>query len=212
MILSMTVLLALASQGATSPGADSVLRALLAGRLSTSPESIVFESTPIVPGGMRPCDVVEEPGTNGLWTVRFCDGTVLQTRVGVTRMVPVATRRLPRGTVLSESDISVARVVDWSAHRTADLPSVSGWITRRIIHPGERLREPALAPAPAVKAGDTVLLLAGGPGFRLSITGTATADGAPGRTLAVRLGAGRVVSGTVLGPGTLALIDSTFRQ
>ncbi|MGQ0766196.1 MAG: flagellar basal body P-ring formation chaperone FlgA [Gemmatimonadota bacterium] len=209
----MTALLALALQDTTASGADSVVRALLAERLAVRPEAIVFGRAPVSPAGWQFCGLDED---RGLWTVRFCDGsgadTVLQTRVGVAKMVPVAARRLPRGTVLTESDISVARVVDWDSHRPSDPLEVKGWVTRRIIRQGERLREPALTPAPAVRAGDTVLLLAGGPGFRLSITGTATADARPGRAIAIRLGTGRVVTGTVVGPGTLALIDSTSKQ
>jgi flagella basal body P-ring formation protein FlgA len=130
----------------------------------------------------------------------------------VTVLAPVATRRHPRGTVLNESDFTVARVALGESPLSPgqSRPGV-GWVTRRVVAEGEVLREPAVAPAPAVAAGQPVLFVynAGLSGLRLSLHGVARSAAALGDRVAVRLGPKRSVAGIVAGPGLVTATDSS---
>jgi flagella basal body P-ring formation protein FlgA len=91
-----------------------------------------------------------------------------------------AARAIPRGTILSADDIMI---LGDSMPRSIPL----GWITRRLVQPGEELRPPAIARSPVVQTGAAVTL-------RVStarISGTRSAvtleAGAPGDTIRVRL-------------------------
>ena len=122
---------------------------------------------------------------------------------GVEQLAPVATRRLPRGTVLRESDISVARAVI-----RGPVPATrAGWITRRVVQPGEVLGPPAVAPAPLLSAGQTVQYIMVRQGLRLSMPGRVTAAAELGDVVSVRLGANRRVQGIVTGTGQVSAPD-----
>lgn len=111
--------------------------------------------------------------------------------------LPVATRRLPRGTVLSESDMRVARVVGRPPRALAS----PGWITQRVIAPGEVLQAPALAPAPLIKQGDMVHYIVLQNGIELDVLGKAERSANRGDEVAVRLGANRRLRGIAAEPG-----------
>ena len=122
-------------------------------------------------------------------------------------LAPVATRHLPRGTVLSESDLRVARVAVRGLH--ADLPAtISGWVTRRTIRAGEVLRPPAIARRPLVPRGSTVDVAIRVGEVEVVTRGVATRDAELDDAVAVRLGPKRTVQGRVQGPGHVLLIDS----
>src|SRR3954471_8298978 len=64
--------------------------------------------------------------------------------------IAVATRTLPRGTVLSAGDFELRdTTMRMSATRPHPTPVVAGWVPRRTITAGEILREPAVE-APSV--------------------------------------------------------------
>lgn len=118
--------------------------------------------------------------------------------------VAVAARRLARGTVLKASDfvVTISRAVADSTRVAA------GWITRRVIHQGEVLRPPAVAPAPLVRAGDNVRFVVQQPGLQMAWLGTATTSGELGAPVRVRLGPKRLLLGIVTAAGTVTASDS----
>jgi flagella basal body P-ring formation protein FlgA len=124
----------------------------------------------------------------------------------------VATRRLPRGTVLRATDLAPARVparVDAHGRAHADSCLVApGWVARRVIQPGEVLRPPAVAPAALVAAGQAVRYTFRHDGLELTLDGVAPVGGALGDTIPVRLGARRRVTGVVAGPAHVVATDS----
>jgi flagella basal body P-ring formation protein FlgA len=122
-------------------------------------------------------------------------------------LAPVATRHLPRGTVLSETDLKVARVAVRGIQ--ADLPvQVAGWVTRRTIRAGEVLRPPAIARRPLVPRGSTVDVAIRVGEVEVVTRGVAIRDAEMDDAVAVRLGPKRTVQGRVQGPGHVLLIDS----
>ena len=123
--------------------------------------------------------------------------------------VPIATRRLPRGTVLTERDMTVARVAHRSAAVSGPINVAAGWITRRVVQAGEALRAPAIGPAPLVRAGQTVEFIYMQDGLRLSLHGVAVVSAALGDVVDVRLGVKRRVTGIVSGPARITAIEST---
>ncbi|MEO6445737.1 MAG: flagellar basal body P-ring formation chaperone FlgA [Gemmatimonadaceae bacterium] len=128
---------------------------------------------------------------------------------GPTQLVPVATRRLPRGTVLRESDMTVARVALRGPASAQPAAVTAGWVTRRVVLAGEVLREPAVAPAPLVAAGQRVQFTYMQNGLQLTFDGVAMAAGSLGDAVAVRLGAKRRVTGLVSGPARVVATDSS---
>lgn len=140
------------------------------------------------------------------------DGLSAQLATGVAggdrQTAPVAARRLPRGTVLSESDILVARVATRGTpgHAAGARP---GWVTRRVVQLGERLVPPAVVPAPLVSAGQLVRYVVARDGVSLTISGRALTSGGLGDRVTVRLGANRHLHGIVTGAGRVAATDST---
>ena len=99
--------------------------------------------------------------------------------------VPVAAREIARGIELTSADIS------------ADTMAASriGWVTRRVIHEGEPLKEPAVAPAQLVHAGLAVTVRAESGG--VVVTGTALSSGSLGDRIRVRLDSQHTITGIV---------------
>ena len=122
-------------------------------------------------------------------------------------LVKVAARRLPRGTVLREHDITVVRATPREGARDTESPVTAGWVTRRLVRPGEPLRPPAVAPAPLVAAGSAVRVVVQGAAFQLSVDGVAAVSASLGDTIPVRLGARRRVRGVVTGPAEVVAVD-----
>ncbi|MDP1858887.1 MAG: flagellar basal body P-ring formation chaperone FlgA [Gemmatimonadaceae bacterium] len=139
----------------------------------------------------------------------FAQADVPPTRAASSVAVSIATRRLPRGTVLTERDITVARVAHGGTAVSGPTDAAAGWITRRVVHAGEALRPPAVGPAPLVRAGQTVEFTYMQGGLRLTLHGVALAAAALGDVVEVRLGAKRRVTGIVSGPARITATDST---
>lgn len=91
-----------------------------------------------------------------------------------------AARAIPRGTVLGADDIMI---LGDSMPTTLPL----GWVTRRLVQPGEALRPPAIGRSPVVQSGGTVTLRAGTARMSASRSAVALEAGAPGDTIRVRL-------------------------
>ncbi len=126
--------------------------------------------------------------------------------------IVVAARDLPRGTVLRAADIEVvvtdgetaASVVAKSANSINDLPT-AGWVVRRLVHKGEPLRAPAVAPPVLIPAGSPVSLVWEVGELRVTRTGTAVGAAYAGETVTVRVDAKRRFTGIAKAAGTVVV-------
>lgn len=113
--------------------------------------------------------------------------------------VVVASRTLPRGTVLQPTDILPGRRARPARPATSPAPE-PGWITRRVIRAGEVLDAPAVAPRPTIAAGDRVQFVVTRNTMELSLPAVAMFSAMRGDTIAVRLATRRRATGIVAGP------------
>jgi flagellar basal body P-ring formation protein FlgA len=120
---------------------------------------------------------------------------------------PTAVRDLPRGHTLTVDDIAGADQRQPTAG--GDL-AMAGWVTRRAIRAGEPLREPAVAPAPVIRAGEPVEAIWRQGGLELRVRGVALANAVAGQRVAVRLDTRRRLEGTAAGPGQVLVSPSTI--
>lgn len=105
----------------------------------------------------------------------------------------VALRAMPRGTVLQAADVGGESAA-----------SVVGYETQRVIAAGEVLRAPAIAPAAAVRAGESVTVRVESNGITVTRLGTALSTGRVGQPVRVRLGQ-HSLSGIAAAPGVVRL-------
>jgi flagella basal body P-ring formation protein FlgA len=126
--------------------------------------------------------------------------------------VLVAARELPRGTVLRATDMDT--VVTASDSPSGSRPSSTtaraampdeGWVVRRLVHKGEPLRAPAVAPPPLILAGSPVSLVWNVGGLRVTRAGTAVGPAHAGETVVVRVDAKRRFIGVATAPGTVTV-------
>lgn len=109
----------------------------------------------------------------------------------------VAATVLPAGTVLSERDLQIAEVDLASQFQPAvtDLVAAIGRPLTVTLNPGDSLRQHHLRARQWFAAGETVKLVASGPGFAVESEGLALSHGLEGQTVRVRTESGRIVSG-----------------
>ena len=151
-------------------------------------------------------------GARGVWLVALVGaepgdpGIRLWVRAGIERTEAVAARPLPRDVALSEQDLEYRTTVAWGDPAADAAAGVEpGWVTRRAIGNGEVLRPPAVAPPPAVRAGETVRVVVRRGAVELTLPARALGSAAKGERVAVRTEAGRRLEGTAAGPGTVRL-------
>lgn len=110
----------------------------------------------------------------------------------------VAASLLPAGSVLAAADLQEAEV-DLAADTAPVLSDAADALGRsllRVLQPGEPLRQNQLKQRLWFAAGDTVELLARGPGFAVASSGQALGPGLDGASVRVRTDSGRIVTGT----------------
>jgi flagella basal body P-ring formation protein FlgA len=107
--------------------------------------------------------------------------------------VPVAAREIARGVELTGADIS------------GDSTERAGWLTRRVIHAGEPLKEPAVVPPQLVRAGTEITVRAETGGVTVTRTGTALMSGSLGERVRVRIDTQHIVTGIVAGSATVRI-------
>jgi flagella basal body P-ring formation protein FlgA len=118
--------------------------------------------------------------------------------------VPVATTRLPGGTVLRPEDVHIARVHvamlrGEVVHRSSD---VIGMQLKRQIVAGQPLEAADLMRPALVQKGASVLMVLDSPGIALTAQGQATEQGSIGERIRVLNPVSRaVVEAEVVGPG-----------
>ncbi|PAK12789.1 flagella basal body P-ring formation protein FlgA [Burkholderia ubonensis] len=135
------------------------------------------------------------------WTV------YLQAKVTVQATYYAAARQIAPGEVLSAADL-VARDGDLTLLPLAVITDPSqavGSTALARVAAGLPLRQDMLKSAASVSAGQTVRVVAAGPGFTISAEGSALANAAPGQSVRVRMAAGQIVTAIVKDAGTVEI-------
>ncbi|MBJ9623334.1 flagellar basal body P-ring formation chaperone FlgA [Burkholderia multivorans] len=173
---------------------------------------------PAFPRGLAACTTLEPflPTGARLWgrtTVGVrCAGerpwtVYLQAKVTVHATYYVAARQIAPGEPLSAADL-VARDGDLTVLPLAvitDPAQAIGATSLARIAAGLPLRQDMLKSAASVSAGQTVRVVAAGPGFTISAEGSALANAAPGQSVRVRMAAGQIVTAIVKDAGTVEI-------
>ena len=113
----------------------------------------------------------------------------------------VVTGNIGAGGVLSEADLTPAEV-DLAENNTPAITEMRLAVGRTVsqtLKPGQSLRQSHLRPRQWFAAGDTVTVLAQGPGFSVSGEGQALNNGVEGQPVRVRTESGRVLTGQAVG-------------
>ncbi|WP_367032781.1 flagellar basal body P-ring formation chaperone FlgA [Burkholderia semiarida] len=213
-----------ATPPATPPGQqdpETIRRAALAflqQQIAGLPGKTTATVTTAFPRGLAACTTLEPflPTGARLWgrtTVGVrCAGerpwtVYLQAKVAVQATYYVAARQIAPGEPLSAADL-VARDGDLTVLPLAvitDPAQAIGATALARISAGLPLRQDMLKSAASVSAGQTVRVVAAGPGFTISAEGSALANAAPGQSVRVRMAAGQIVTAIVKDAGTVEI-------
>ncbi|PCE31230.1 flagella basal body P-ring formation protein FlgA [Burkholderia ubonensis subsp. mesacidophila] len=173
---------------------------------------------PSFPRGLAACTTLEPflPTGARLWgrtTVGVrCAGerpwtVYLQAKVTVQATYYAAARQIAPGEVLTAADL-IARDGDLTLLPLAVITDPSqavGSTALARVAAGLPLRQDMLKSAASVTAGQTVRVVAAGPGFTISGEGSALANAAPGQSVRVRMAAGQIVTAIVKDAGTVEI-------
>ncbi|MET3215290.1 UNVERIFIED_ORG: flagella basal body P-ring formation protein FlgA [Burkholderia territorii] len=211
-------------QPVTPPGQqdpETIRRAALAflqQQIAGLPGKSTATVTTAFPRGLAACTTLEPflPTGARLWgrtTVGVrCAGerpwtVYLQAKVAVQATYYVAARQIAPGEPLSAADL-VARDGDLTVLPLAvitDPAQAVGATALARISAGLPLRQDMLKSAASVSAGQTVRVVAAGPGFTISAEGSVLANAAPGQSVRVRMAAGQIVTAIVKDAGTVEI-------
>jgi flagella basal body P-ring formation protein FlgA len=162
---------------------------------------------------LAPCEEIEPfvPANVRLWGrsrvgLRCTKGATrwnvyLPVTVRVFAKALVATRALPAGTVLDPADLAQAEV-DLAEDASAAVvqPHLAlGRALERPLAAGGSLRQSHLKPRQWFAAGDTVQLVAQGPGFSVAGSGQALTAGLEGQPVRIRTESGRILTAEAVG-------------
>ncbi|KVE24092.1 flagellar biosynthesis protein FlgA [Burkholderia vietnamiensis] len=213
-----------AAQPATPPGQqdpESIRRSALAflqQQIAGLPGKTTTTVAAAFPRGLAECTTLEPflPTGARLWgrtTVGVrCAGArpwtvYLQAKVTVQATYYVAARQIAPGEPLTAADL-IARNGDLTVLPLAvitDPAQAIGATSLARIAAGLPLRQDMLRSAASVSAGQTVRVVAAGPGFTISAEGNALANAAPGQSVRVRMAAGQIVTAIVKDAGTVEI-------
>ncbi|KVC64770.1 flagellar basal body P-ring formation chaperone FlgA [Burkholderia stagnalis] len=192
--------------------------AFLQQQIAGLPGKTTATVSPSLPRGLAACTTLEPflPTGARLWgrtTVGVrCAGerpwtVYLQAKVVVQATYYVAARQIAPGEPLTAADL-VARDGDLTVLPQAVITDPSqaiGATALARVAAGLPLRQDMLKSAASVSAGQTVRVVAAGPGFTISAEGSALANAAPGQSVRVRLAAGQIVTAIVKDAGTVEI-------
>ncbi|WP_321874122.1 flagellar basal body P-ring formation chaperone FlgA [Burkholderia ubonensis] len=215
---------AAAATVATPPGQqdpDTIRRTVLAflqQQIAGLPGKPAASVASAFPRGLAACTTLEPflPTGARLWgrtTVGVrCAGerpwtVYLQAKVTVQATYYAAARQIAPGEVLTAADL-VARDGDLTLLPLAVITDPSqavGSTALARVAAGLPLRQDMLKSAASVSAGQTVRVVAAGPGFTISTEGSALANAAPGQSVRVRMAAGQIVTAIVKDAGTVEI-------
>ncbi|MBN3752790.1 flagellar basal body P-ring formation protein FlgA [Paraburkholderia sp. Tr-20389] len=131
----------------------------------------------------------------------------LQAKVSIHATYFVAGRSIAPGELLSASDL-VARDGDLTVLPQAvitDPSQVVGSVALMRVSPGLPLRRDMLKSAEAVSIGQSVKVVAQGPGFAISAEGSAMNNASPGQPVKVKTANGQIIQGIVKDAGTVEI-------
>jgi flagella basal body P-ring formation protein FlgA len=120
------------------------------------------------------------------------------------RLMPIATRPLRKGDIVSGADVELSRVNGTTVGRDVieNLSDVVGQSLTRDVGQGEMFRNGAVVVTPLVKAGARVTLLYRRGRLEATATGVALENGAAGQEIKVRNEASnKIIEGRVSDPG-----------
>lgn len=131
--------------------------------------------------------------------------TFIQLTVNVTGQYYVATRQIMRGDVIQFVDIGAKRGLlhKLPAGTITDKMALRGGVALRNIDAGQTYIRSMYRQPWAIKAGQTVFVVADGDNFSVKYEGRAINNAATGATIRVRLVNGQVVSGEALENGSI---------
>ena len=160
---------------------------------------------PYLPAGARPLGRTRIGLRCAQGATRWNVSLAVQVRVWAPSLVAVTP--LPIGTVLQARHL-VAAEVDLAERADAAIGQSSAAIGRtltRNLAAGEALRQGDLKTRVWFNTGDTVRIVAVGPGYAISSEGQAQGPGLDGQTARVRTESGRIVSGIAAGERRIEL-------
>lgn len=119
----------------------------------------------------------------------------------------VAAAPLSAGSVIGVGDVIQAEVdlAEDPSVALADAQLAVGRTLARALNPGQSLRQSHLKLRQWFAAGDTVKVLAAGPGFSVSSEGLALTPGMEGQLARIRTESGRVLTGSPVGERTVEM-------
>ncbi|KVE33301.1 flagellar basal body P-ring formation chaperone FlgA [Burkholderia sp. TSV86] len=204
--------------GQDSEAIRSAALAFLRQQAAGLPGKVTITVAPALPRGLAACTTLEPflPTGARLWgrtTVGVrCAGErpwtlYLQAKLTVQATYYVAARALAPGDTLTAADL-VARDGDLTllplAVITEPAQAVGASALTRVAA-GLPLRRDLLKSAASVSIGQTVRVIASGPGFTISAEGSALGNAAPGQPVRVRMAAGQIVTAVVKDAATVEI-------
>ena len=128
--------------------------------------------------------------------------------VAANQVVPVLTAALRRGDLIGNNDIILKkrRITQENGGIVTEIDGLIGMEARRNLDPGNPLRFNDLVAPILVERGQTVNIVSGGSGLRVSMPGEALAKGAAGhRVLGAKLTSGTRVDGVIATDGSVSI-------
>lgn len=213
-----------AAQAAVPEGqqdGESIRRAALAWLQQQAeglPGKVTITVANVFPRGLAACTTMQPfaPAGTRMWgrtTVGVrCAGErpwtlYLQAKISVQATYYTASRAIAPGEPLSAADL-VARDGDLTLLPQAvvtDPSQAIGAVALVRVPPGLPLRQDMLRSASSVTIGQTVRVVAQGPGFSISSEGSAMNNASPGQQVRVKTAGGQIISGIVKDGGTVEI-------
>ena len=111
----------------------------------------------------------------------------------------VLKRPVPAGSVLTQDDADIAEI-DWAEQSSNVLATPDSWVGQQAafsLAPGQALRFNMVRPTPVFSRGSQVRVKSVGGGFHVVVSGQAMDEGVLGQAARVKLGSGKIITGTV---------------
>ena len=160
-------------------------------------------ATPVLRGRVA---LAVEVVVNGVTVRRVLVAALVRTYAGVL----LSTRMLGARAPVVADDVRSARVetTEWTRRPVADISSLAGKRTKRIVAEGSVLFEELFEPFPLVTRGDQVMLRAGSKGFSISTGAVALQDGLLGSVITVKASHTRVrLRARVIDAGVVSVLE-----
>lgn len=119
--------------------------------------------------------------------------------VHIERLALIARRFLKAGSQPGIDDFKI-QSVDWSSYPSPpESPQtvISNKVLSRSVSAGQPLLTGYLQDAPSIRSGQTVMVIAEGPGYKIATDGIALGSAGEGQTVRIRVPNGKVLAGTV---------------